>query len=774
MVQTFKSLFLLVLMTVFITACSNSQAVPQSPTAVSTSPVQAPTTPPTTTAMPTAEATVIPTALPEPTEIPQTAEQIQAWHEDLDYFKTRLEQIHPDPYYRVPEEEYDQALSQLKTDLPMMSDQEIIVALAQIVAFIDGHSSINLFEKPADFHLYPLHLYLFSDGLFVVNAQDPYTGAIGGRVIQIGKMPVDEALAAVAPYIPHDNEMTIKLSQPGWLIRPEVLLALGIIEEIEQPQYLVEMPDGTQQTLNPTPVTADLYRNWLYVPLAGLPDRPETTYLSRNSEPFWFDYFEESGTLYIQFNSVRAGVQIMANEIETFLEQQEVDRVILDMRLNFGGNNTTYPPLLEFLSSHPQINRPGHFFVITGRQTFSAAANFTTELENQTQAIFVGEPMGGSPNLYGDVIPFVLPNTGLPLRISARYWEKSTPEDLRTTIEPDIPAPLSSQDFFNNHDPALEAILNFDPTEGYRPAYNPILQPLAANEWESADIRDPFIVESDGTYYMFYAGQDANGQTSIGYATSQNGKKWFRSPDNPILSASEEGFDSHGVAAPVVVVEDDMWTLYYAAVSEAGGRSTAVGQAAAETPNGEWTRSSEPLLTTGETPAWDSLSITPGSVLTIDGRQHLYYSGFSDQGQIGIGLAIEEGEGQWLKHDNPQTTDPAFSASDPVLPGAQAGEWDEIVWAPFVQIRDGQWEMFYHGDPISSRGTNEIGIGLATSADGLTWTRPNEPFLTSSSEDRFPHTPNTLSVDDFLYVYYASVENGGTSGQIELGIIPWK
>jgi predicted GH43/DUF377 family glycosyl hydrolase len=764
-------MFLLGAMTLLLVACSDTPNVAQSPTTTvvpATAATHEPQLPPTATAIlassPENEST--------PTQVAQTEAQVEAWREDLDYFRQRLEQIHPDPFYRVAEGEYDKALDQLGADLPTLTDERIIVALAQIVAFIDGHSAIRVFEDPANFHLYPLHLYLFSDGLFVIDAQEPYEEAVGGKVVQIGNMPVDEALAAVSPYIPHDNLMTIQLNQPNWLVRPEALMALGVIDSVENPSFIIEMADGRQQTLNPPAITLEAYRTWNDGPLAGLPQRPATLYLSRTNEPYWFTYLEESGTLYIQYSQVRTGVQSLASDIREFLEQQEVERVVLDVRLNFGGNNTTYAPLLDLFSTHPQINRPGHFFTIIGRQTFSAAANFTTELENRTHTIFVGEPMGGSPNLYGDVVSASLPNSGLQINISARYWEKSTPEDRRVWIEPDLSAPLSSKEFFGDRDPALEAILKFDATTGYHPATNPILEPLTTNGWESADIRDPYVIQVDDAYYMFYAGQDAEGIPSIGYATSENGRKWFRARTNPILTASGEGFDSHGVAAPVVVVEDGVWTLYYGAVSEPGGRTTAIGKATATAPNEIWTRNNTPVLMTGEASAWDSLSITPGSVVTVDGGYRLYYSGFSDNGQVGIGIASSVDGVEWTKLDNPETSSASFSLSDPVMKGAGRNAWDEVVWAPFVEQRDGQWEMFYHGDPISNRGTREIGLGLATSADGLQWTRPDEPFLISTTENRFPHTPNVLAIGDFLYIYFASVETGGTSGQIELEILP--
>ena len=67
--------------------------------------------------------------------------------------------------------------------------------------------------------------------------------------------------------------------------------------------------------------------------------------------------------------------------------------------------------------------------------------------------------MGGRPNLYGDVRTAVLPNSRLTVYISAIYWQKSTSDDTRPWIDPDLPAPLSSTDYFAGHDPAMAAIL---------------------------------------------------------------------------------------------------------------------------------------------------------------------------------------------------------------------------------------------------------------------------------------------------------------------------
>ena len=68
--------------------------------------------------------------------------------------------------------------------------------------------------------------------------------------------------------------------------------------------------------------------------------------------------------------------------------------------------------------------------------------------------------MGGSPNLYGDARPIDLPSSGQALFMATRYWERSTPDDERITIEPEIHAVLSSADYVAGRDPVLQAILD--------------------------------------------------------------------------------------------------------------------------------------------------------------------------------------------------------------------------------------------------------------------------------------------------------------------------
>ena len=68
--------------------------------------------------------------------------------------------------------------------------------------------------------------------------------------------------------------------------------------------------------------------------------------------------------------------------------------------------------------------------------------------------------MGGSPNLYGDARPIDLPSSRHDIHMATRFWERSTADDRRVSIEPDIVADLSLADYFAGRDPVLQAILD--------------------------------------------------------------------------------------------------------------------------------------------------------------------------------------------------------------------------------------------------------------------------------------------------------------------------
>lgn len=408
---------------------------------------------------------VVSPALGEERPVQQDPTEQAAWREDLAYADQRLRDVHPNLFWRTSEAEYSAWVQTLHDDIPYLTDDQIALEFAKLAAIGGGHTYVWLLQDQIGYRLYPLVLYWFSDGLFVIDARNP--DWVGAKVVGVGDQTTEAIFEKVKPYISTDNDMGYLLWSPLYFVTPEILEALEIIDDPTQPAFLLQHGDSEPFVANPAPGSVSSYFNWLNRLPVGLPQDDEVLYLrDKDQESFWYTVLEDSNTVYVQYNVVEtrsnSGLRLsqMSNEIEALVEEGTVDRIVVDVRHNGGGDNTTYHSLLSLLRRE-DINTPGRVFVITGRMTFSAAQNFVTDVSQSTEAIFVGEPTGSRPNHYGDSIGSPLPNAGFMLNVAPQYLQDSTADDTSPWIAPDLETPLSSADYFSGRDPAMEAILAY-------------------------------------------------------------------------------------------------------------------------------------------------------------------------------------------------------------------------------------------------------------------------------------------------------------------------
>lgn len=374
-----------------------------------------------------------------------------------------VRRIHPNPFWRQSETEFDASLTAAPELLAQLSDSDATAEVMRLTAGLDGHSGVYLSD--AWFHLYDIHLYDFDGTFGIITSADPTL--VGATVLSIGGMPIADAAAAVAPYSPYDNPWTIRLVVPTLLTTPEVLHAAGVTKNVDAPHYVVRLVDGTERTVEPAQLSWDEFTENDPRPI-GLTKIASIPGLARVDEPFWttvFDTGPEGGkTLYLQYNEVVAAsgstsIDELADEIAATLDTGNITRLVIDVRYNPGGDDSAYAPLLQVLTTNSALVRPGALVVLIGRQTFSAAVLLATELDKQTDAVFLGEPTGGSPNLYANPRTLRLPNSGIVVNVSSNYFEVGGPDDDRDAIEPDIAVTVSLNDFLAGRDPVLDAAL---------------------------------------------------------------------------------------------------------------------------------------------------------------------------------------------------------------------------------------------------------------------------------------------------------------------------
>ncbi|MEO6062824.1 MAG: alpha/beta fold hydrolase, partial [Thermoflexales bacterium] len=310
----------------------------------------------------------------------------QRWREDLRALSDALKAIHPKLFFKGNETEVNGLIAALDARLDTLSDEQVKAGLLRIAAQFDGHTRIYFGQAAMAWHLYGLRLYAFSDGLRVIGARPPFEDLLGAKLARIGDIEAGVAMERLRPYVEHDNESWFRFLAPTYLMIPELLAAEGLIADTARPNLVFERANGTTATVQPGAIDIAAFRAWM--PLFGLPARAEPLWLSRKSENFWMTCLKDCRALYIQYNAIqpRSGdesLSAFAGRARDLIRGKSIPRVVLDLRHNGGGDNTTYWPLLSVFQSD-EVNQAGRLYVITGRNTFSAAANFAAELERST------------------------------------------------------------------------------------------------------------------------------------------------------------------------------------------------------------------------------------------------------------------------------------------------------------------------------------------------------------------------------------------------------
>lgn len=398
---------------------------------------------------------------------------IRRWREDLAFLRTAMPAHHADLFHAMRPSQFDSALDAIERRLPVLTRPQIIVELERLAALVgDGHSNVSPWRDTAiAFHALPVAFYWFADGLTIRAATAAHADLLGATVLEIGGVPIDSAIARVAPLIARDNEMGVRAYAPILLQMPEVLQAVGLAADTGHTE-LVVATNGRRRTVLLQPAglypiaTGETDHTW--DPRPGWVDARDRAasplWLSDPADTYWYRYLADSRTLYCQLNAIQ---QHPADSLDRFLARAVASadsggalRFVLDLRLNGGGNGQWNPLIVRALIKS-RYDTHGRLLVITGRRTWSAAEMLIDALETYSDAMFVGEPSASRGNAYGDSQRLVLPNSHVTLRVSTLYWQLWDPRDRRPWITPALPAPLTAQDYAAGRDPALAAAIAY-------------------------------------------------------------------------------------------------------------------------------------------------------------------------------------------------------------------------------------------------------------------------------------------------------------------------
>ena len=186
--------------------------------------------------------------------------------------------------------------------------------------------------------------------------------------------------------------------------------------------------------------------------------------------------------------------------------------------------------------------------------------------------------------------------------------------------------------------------------------------------------------------------------------------------------------------------------------------SWSVGHWTATDPAGPWAEDSDnPVLEPGPA-TWESFTIGGIAVLYDGSTFRMWYAATGTyHGPAYGGYATNaDGYGDWDKHaGNP------LAGLDP----GSSGTWDENGPYPSTVLFDGAlYHMWYTGGS-GDTWAGAWGIGHATSADGLVWTRDPSPVLVASApwEESKVFSPEVVLYGGSLHMWYSGLDLSPTN-----------
>ena len=413
------------------------------------------------------------------------------WREDLqfaiDTFLARDRSFSPEA-----REQFRAVITKLQQSVESRTDEQIIVELAKAVALArNAHTRLYLLRNRTELRRYPIRVWWFAEGLYVVRTTPEFSSLLGARILQIAGRRVEQVKREVEPLYAGNDSWRTYISAYT-MTSPDVLMGLGLISQNGKAEITFIGRNGkkARRELEPLPLRRSDQPTESWWDLCPMRPRNDGDWLSALKLPtdrlpfyirdtersYWSRYLPADRIVYLQFN--RSGNAPNGESLAEFgrrtvveIQTLNVRKIVFDVRFNTGGDLSIGRPFINQLAAFAKEHKI-KVYVIAGRATFSAGIYHAMQLRQLADAILVGEPIGDILEIWSEGGNLLTPNSKLSLHFADRLHSYSPirrPEfdqylvrdtDLSITNPgPDKLIKMTARDYFGGHDPALDWVI---------------------------------------------------------------------------------------------------------------------------------------------------------------------------------------------------------------------------------------------------------------------------------------------------------------------------
>lgn len=380
--------------------------------------------------------------------------------EDLKYFCTTLPASHKNFFAHMTREEFDTACLTALEKVDTMTDIEFYFALCELAAMAgDSHTMVGLTQDiVASAHVIPAQIAMVDGKWRIMMLESSHEELLGSEVISINEHPISEICEMASRLYGYDNETWLIYKLGQQLNLTSFYTYIGIAEDEYADVRLAVIPSSTTDTTEIvlTPVSTEEFYRLEQVFLVT--SQPTT---GRANSPYRMLALGEGDVFFVQYNACISWDQLpidaFISQVLALITDRKPKQVIVDLRYNGGGNSSLFEPMIDGLATL-QKQQGFPIDVLVGEGTFSSALMNAVQLKQQTDCRLVGSPTGGSVNHYGEIKSFTLPNSGIPVQYSTKYFtmDASYPAG---SLQPDLLIRRTVEDLRNGIDTEVQAIL---------------------------------------------------------------------------------------------------------------------------------------------------------------------------------------------------------------------------------------------------------------------------------------------------------------------------
>jgi hypothetical protein len=382
----------------------------------------------------------------------------------------------------------ERRLAALESALPTITPEQFELEIARIVALADnGHTNAVAMLRARRHNRVPIRLAPFIGDFYVLRAREPHSDLLGAKLVAVDGQPAARVREIAHGLIGGTSSFRDR-SAPLLFESPQLLHAAGVARAAEEAAYVFELNGRRIErkiVAEPPNPKAPMLPGWrmLYPYVAadegegwrGLLDAGNAPWALQDAGArFRWRHAPDLNAMIVELRQNRStpgyDIDDFQAEVQRELRARKPMNLVLDMRMNGGGDLTT---TRTFMQSMPSLV-PGRIFILTSPWTFSAAISSIGYVEQLAPArvTIVGEEVGDRLVFWSEGRPLTLERTGIVISRATERHDYATgckpykdchgnvvrhPISVRT-LEPDAAAPWTIESYRAGRDPAMEAV----------------------------------------------------------------------------------------------------------------------------------------------------------------------------------------------------------------------------------------------------------------------------------------------------------------------------